>query len=230
MAAKIFFFSCAEKKDRQPQSYRPAVQPSFSTDKKEMVQKDVKFSFILEVFNNLKNQKRYEEALSIYEDNEFHFLLYFKTSTAIYEFHLEIIDLYHKYYNESFALKREIELLEFDELIANMVIESAEDNHIPEHYGYLISSLFHSYMETKDWKKAQKQCENMRDFADSMGGKESSAYATALFNQAMLYSEVGNRKKAIEIMLETKQIYELAGMKHTNEWENCLSMLTEWFD
>ncbi|KAA6345146.1 hypothetical protein EZS27_007260 [termite gut metagenome] len=183
---------------------------------------------LLDDFYNLKMQGLYKEALSIYEDNTGDILVYLKTTTDKYQFLLEVVDLYNKLYNDETALGKTIELMELSELMAESAILFATNNYIPEHYGHLIYNLFSLYMEAGDWKKAQNQCDKMLNFAIEIEGEKSHAYAIALFNQAMLYAETGKMPYALKKMEESKTVYELAGMKETKEWENCVSMIEEW--
>lgn len=183
---------------------------------------------ILKEFYNLIGQERYAEALSVYEKNTGDFLVYLKTSTEMFRLHLDVVNLYNKLYDEESALKKSIEILEFSEILTTTAMEFAENEYTPDHYEHLVYTLFSLYMESENWSKAQKQCDNLLVYIAKREGEKSSDYATVLFNQAMLYSKMGNMVNALKTMQISREIYELTGMKNTREWENCTFFIKKW--
>ena len=52
-------------------------------------------------------------------------------------------------------------------------------------------------------------------------------YADIIFQQAQLYSEMGNKEKALPTVQEAMKILEKLNMKGTEIWQNCVNLKEE---
>lgn len=184
------------------------------------------FPFALKNLKNLIEQKKYQEALSMCESDSIKAIAGLLERSGNPLFFPEFSGLSDAS-AEKFRENASKEHIRFIQLKIDLYEKEAQDKgdfSSPETYIYLLNQLAYCYY-AEDFEKAMNQINKAINFTAKQYGKQHEYYANGIFNKAILYKEMGNKKEALKKFQESKEIYEQIGMKDSQEWENCVEMI-----
>ncbi|MDR1746669.1 MAG: tetratricopeptide repeat protein [Tannerella sp.] len=183
---------------------------------------------IIDKFHQLIEDEKYEEAIALYESKKGDIMAFQKTTTEKYEFDKSVKHLYFNLYDENEALQKIIELCEFEETLADFVIETADNGFVPTHYAKLLNEIAELYYIAENNDKALEKLEKLGNFVVATEGKENTDYAAILFNMALLYETTDKSEQAIQKLRDAQIIYEKIGMRDSKEWQNCVDIINKF--
>jgi hypothetical protein len=105
---------------------------------------------------------------------------------------------------------------------------SQEPDYEEKQYESLLNETAMLYFMLDDFSNAKMQINQLQNFVKNKYGDKSAEYATSLLNKGVLCYETGEKSQAVKFINDAKRIYAKAGMKDSDEYNNCNALLEKW--
>ncbi len=187
------------------------------------------FSLVLEDLKKLIVEKKYQEAKSICESDSVQAIesLFDRWGDSVFfpEFSGLSEESSVKFRNNASEERIKLSQLKID--LYEKTMQNEKDSSFIRNYIFSLNQLAKYYYFDKNLEKASRVMNKAVNFVCKKEGEQSLPYATVVFNQAMLYKEMGDKATALKNFQKSKEIYEYIGMKGSEEWQNCVDLIQE---